>query len=80
LSREELIVSGRPTVRVELVEPQEDAPATEAVRLTYWISVGPNTDAGPTIVATTSTDAAGNYPINMAVLDRMMELLVIHAG
>jgi hypothetical protein len=80
LSREELIVSGRPAARVELAEPKEDAPDVEVIRLTYWVSVGPNTDAGPTIVATTSTDAAGNYPIYMAVLDRIMDLVVINDG
>lgn len=77
LSRDELIVSGKPAARVELAEPPDGAGQEGGVQLTYWISLGASSDAGPMIVATTSTDDAGNYVINKAVLDRMMEGIVI---
>lgn len=77
LAREEVNVSGRAAARVERVEPPDGGQQDGLIRLTYWISVGPDADAGPTIVASTSTEDAGNYVINKSVLDRMMELFVI---
>lgn len=77
LSRDEMIVSGMPAARVELAEPPDGAGQEGVVRLTYWISLGVSSDAGPMIVATTSTDDAGKYVINKAVLDRMIEGIVI---
>lgn len=70
LSRQHRRVADMQAMRVEIVDSE-----TDVKRLTYWIEAGTDPEVGPTIVATTSSDGAGNYVLNKAVLDRMMEEL-----
>ena len=74
LNRQHRRVADLPAMRVEIVDSD-----TGVRRLTYWISAGPDAEGGPTIVAATSSDAAGSYVLNKAVLDRMMEELAASA-
>jgi len=71
---EDVTVAGRPALRVEEREVDEGG---NDRRVTYWISVGPSADGGPTLVATTSSADAGSYELNAAVLDEMMRRLEI---
>ena len=41
------------------------------------MALGETADDGPTLVAFTRQKDVGDYALNMAVLDRMMELLII---
>ena len=49
----------------------------ETLQLVYWVSLGATSADGPTLVALTATEEAGNYALNKAVLDRMMARLAI---
>jgi hypothetical protein len=59
-------------MRVEVIDSD-----TQVRRLTYWNSACPDPNDRPTIVATTSSDAAGGYVLSEAVLDRIMAELAI---
>jgi hypothetical protein len=75
ISDEDLEIAGREARRVEIrvISVEEE----DARELTYWISLGPSPESGPTLVARTSTDHAGDYELNKAILDRMMARLMI---
>jgi hypothetical protein len=74
ISREETTVAGRPAWRVEEWVPSQDNETRETRQLVYWVSLEAG---GPTLVARTATEDAGNYALNKAVLDRMMAELTI---
>ena len=77
ISREEIAIAGRPAWRVEESVPSPSNEANETLQLVYWISLGATSSDGPTMVARTATEEAGNYALNKAVLDRMMASLAI---
>jgi hypothetical protein len=77
VSREETVVAGRPAWRVEERVPSPDTPDQQTLQLVYWVSFGRSRDEGPTLVARTATEDAGDYTLNKAALDRMMARLAI---
>jgi len=67
-----LVGRTQPAVRVEYER------ADGGRYLVYQVQLGPTPEEGPNLVARTSTDMAGDYELNKAVLDRIiatMELL-----
>jgi len=77
ISREETTIAGRPAWRVEESVPSPTNAGKETLQLVYWVSLGATSADGPTLVALTATEEAGNYALNKAVLDRMMARLAI---
>jgi hypothetical protein len=80
VTREETIVAGRPAWRVEEWVPapsSSGSPSKETLWLVYWVSLGTSRESGPTLIARTATEDAGDYMLNKAVLDRMMARLKI---
>jgi hypothetical protein len=75
ISREQTTIAGRPAWRVEESVPSPSSEASETHQLVFWISLGATSTDGPTLVARTATEEAGNYALNKAVLDRMMATL-----
>jgi hypothetical protein len=75
---EDLVVAGHPATRQEL-EPEPAAWGPNGVGQTYQyvVQLGATSESGPNLVASTSTDRAGDYALNMAVLDRLMATLRI---
>lgn len=72
---EDVMVSGREGIRVE--EQGSTSGYGEGLpALVYQVALG-ETATGPTLVAVTRQVDSGDYALNKAVLDRMMELLVI---
>ena len=70
LDRQHRRVADLQAMRVEVLDSE-----TGVRSLTYWISAGPETEGGPTIVAATFSIGVGSYVLNKAVLDRVMEEL-----
>jgi hypothetical protein len=73
---EDVTIAGREGIRVEHVGEA----ATEGdglLRLFYEVALGETPADGPTLFAVTRQEDLGDYALNKAVLDRMMELLVI---
>jgi hypothetical protein len=77
ISREETTIAGRPAWRVEESAASPSNADEETLQLVYWISLAATSTDGPTLVARTATEEAGNYVLNKAVLDRMMASLVV---
>lgn len=72
----DVMVAGRQAVRVEELGSTpgygDGHPA-----LVYQVALGETPDVGPTLVAITREQDYGDYELNRAVLDRMMDLIVI---
>jgi hypothetical protein len=67
ISRESGIVGGtQPAVRVEYERSDGGR------YYVYQVQLGPTPEEGPNLLARTSTDMAGDYELNKAVLDRIM--------
>lgn len=77
ISLEETTIAGRPAWRVEESVPSPNNADEETLQLVYWVSLGATSTDGPTLVARTATEEAGNYALNKAVLDRMMASLTV---
>lgn len=74
-------IAGRPAVRVEYrgAAGEGGVQPPDWRQLVWLIQLGPVEETGPNLVFSTSTDDAGEYELNKAVLDRMMASIRIPA-
>jgi hypothetical protein len=80
VSRQEIIVAGRPSTRIELASSEGDPSPGPATSLHYWIHVrGQECESANTryIVASTGSTNPETYAQNAAVLDAMMETFAL---
>jgi hypothetical protein len=73
--REEGIIGRtQPAIRVEVQgSPGEGGVMPSGWRETaYVVQLGPTPEEGPNLVVRTNTEMGGDYPLNVAVIDRMM--------
>jgi hypothetical protein len=75
IGNEDLVVSGSPAIRHELVGVSELDPDPSVRTYEFLVYLGNGSEIGPNLRAATGTREGGDYDLNSAILDRMVSTL-----